>query len=84
LPRWPRAAAQEFPMNVLAFCSPGRPDWRWRIVDYNGETMEESSMGFATIALAVADGSERLQYRIDRDLAIAPRSSGPISFPRRR
>ena len=54
-------------MNVVAFSTPGHDDWRWRIVDYGGQTIEESSAGFATIALAVAAGAERLRNRTDRD-----------------
>jgi hypothetical protein len=54
-------------VNVFAFTSPRAPDWRWRIVDYGGETLEESSTGFSTLALAMAAGAERLHVRIDRD-----------------
>ncbi|HEU4369617.1 MAG TPA: hypothetical protein VFV05_15465 [Methylomirabilota bacterium] len=54
-------------MNVLAFSSPRTPDWRWRIVDAGGETLEESSTSFATIAEAMAAGTERLQVRTERD-----------------
>jgi len=54
-------------MNVLAFSSPRHPDWRWRIVDYGGVTIEESSLSYPTIAEAVAAGSAQLQMRIDRD-----------------
>jgi hypothetical protein len=54
-------------MNVLAFSSPRAPDWRWRIVDNGGETLEESSASFSTLALAMAAGAERLHVRIDRD-----------------
>ena len=54
-------------MNVLAFSTPRTPDWRWRIVDYGGETLEESATGFSTLALAMAAGTERLHVRIDRD-----------------
>ena len=54
-------------MNVLAFSTPRTPDWRWRIVDYGGETLEESSASCATLALAMAAGAERLHVRIDRD-----------------
>ena len=71
-------------MNVVAFSSPRWPDWRWRIVNYGGETVEESSTGFATIALAVAEGAERLRHHADRDLADPARVSGSISWRRRR
>ena len=54
-------------MNVYAFTSPRVPDWRWRIVDSGGETLEESATGFSTLALAMAAGTERLHVRIDRD-----------------
>lgn len=54
-------------MNVFAFSNPRAPDWRWRIVDYGGETLEESSTSFSTLALAMAAGTERLHARIDRD-----------------
>ena len=61
-------------MNVLAFSTPRRPDWRWRIVDYSGTTIQESSDGFATIAQAVAAGSEHLSQRHDRDRSDVVRS----------
>jgi hypothetical protein len=54
-------------VNVVAVSTPRTADWRWRIVDGAGETIEESSMGFATIALAMAAGAERLQRHRDRD-----------------
>jgi hypothetical protein len=54
-------------MHVLAISSPRAADWRWRIVDMGGETLEESSMTFATIALAMAAGEERLARRRDLD-----------------
>lgn len=54
-------------MNVLAFSTPRASDWRWRIVDFEGETLEESSASFPTIAEAVAAGTERLQLRRNRD-----------------
>jgi len=34
--------------------------WRWRIVNYAGEVIEESSETFVTIASAVAQGTKRL------------------------
>lgn len=47
-------------MQVTAFCNPARPEWRWRIVNYSGEMLEESYTSFPTIAAAVAQGTERL------------------------
>jgi len=47
-------------MQVTAISSPRYPEWRWRISDYAGETVEESHVGFASIAAAVAAGTQRL------------------------
>jgi len=47
-------------MQVTAFSTPAVPDWRWRIVNYAGEILEESHDSFSTIAAAVASGTERL------------------------
>jgi hypothetical protein len=47
-------------MQVTAFATPAAPDWRWRIVNYAGEIIEESRETFPTIAAAVARGTERL------------------------
>jgi hypothetical protein len=60
-------------MNVLAVSTPRHPDWRWRIIDYNGEMVEESYTGFPTIAAAVADGNERLQRHVEREAPILRR-----------
>jgi len=57
-------------MNVLAISIPGHPEWRWRIVDRHGRTVEESPTAFPTIAEAVAEGRERLQSHPDRDAPI--------------
>lgn len=46
-------------MNVLAFSTSRAGDWRWRIVNLRGETVEESSASFPTIAAAVAAGEGR-------------------------
>ena len=61
-------------MNVLAVTTPGQPDWRWRIVNYDGQTIEESYTGFPTIAAAVAEGNKRLRDHADRDAPIVRRS----------
>ena len=55
-------------MNVLAFAKAGGDAWRWRIVDYNSDTVEESSGTFTTIAEAVAAGTKRLREHTDRDV----------------
>ncbi len=47
-------------MQVAAFSTPTHPDWRWRIVNYAGEVIEESRDFFPTIAKAVSHGSRRL------------------------
>jgi len=41
-------------MQVTAISSPRYPEWRWRISDYAGETVEESHVGFPSIAAAVS------------------------------
>jgi hypothetical protein len=48
------------PVQVVAIATPGSRDWRWRIVDYSGGTMEESRETFASIATALASGTKRL------------------------
>jgi hypothetical protein len=55
-------------MNVLAFSTPRRANWRWRIVNYAGEIVEESEASFPTISSAVAEGAKRLEHMnaIDR------------------
>ena len=47
-------------MHVVAISSPRNPEWRWRIMNYGGEIVEESQAGFPSIAAAVAAGKERL------------------------
>ncbi len=72
-------------MNVLAFSTPHQPDWHWRIVNYGGETVEESTTGFATIAEAVAEGTVRMRHHADRDLAEPLHAARPpITWRRRR
>ena len=64
-------------MNVVAVSNPGHPDWRWRIVDHYGGTVEESPNAFPTIAAAVADGRGRLKHHADRDAPIVRRRWAP-------
>jgi hypothetical protein len=61
-------------MQVIAFATPTRPEWRWRIVDYAGDTIEESSNVFASIAAAVTAGAERLGKldAVDRSVRVNP------------
>ena len=47
-------------MQVTAFSTPAQPEWRWRIVNYAGEIIEESRESFPTIATAVQVGTKRL------------------------
>jgi hypothetical protein len=46
-------------MQVAAVSIPGSPGWRWRVVNYAGEMIEESREMFATIGIAVAHGKKR-------------------------
>ena len=52
-------------MLVSAISTPEYAGWRWRIVNYAGETVEESHGTFPTIARALAEGGLRLRA-IDR------------------
>ncbi len=72
-------------MNVFAFCTPRRPEWRWRIVNYAGEIIEESEATFPSIASAVAEGAKRLQSMdtVDRSTRPSPYVRQP-SYPRTR
>ena len=54
-------------MNVLAISTSRAPEWRWRIVDLQGETLEESSVKFPTIGAALAAGTEQLEVIRERD-----------------
>lgn len=47
-------------MQVVAFSTPNRPEWRWRIVNYAGDMVEESYETFASIGTAVTDGTRRM------------------------
>jgi hypothetical protein len=62
-------------MQVVAFCTPSFPDWRWRIVDYGGQMVEESSMRFPSIASALVEGTRRLRDMTDRALSGRPSSA---------
>jgi hypothetical protein len=44
----------------MAFNTPLRPEWRWRISSYTGEMIDESRERFPTIAAAVEEGTRIL------------------------
>ena len=58
-------------MQVFAFCSPQHPAWRWRIINYAGDTIEESHQVFSTIAAAIAQGTKRLGHMNVVDTSVA-------------
>jgi hypothetical protein len=71
-------------MQVTAFSTPMDPAWRWRIVNYAGETLEESRETFPTIASAVAQGTKRLLEMNIVDRSVAVRSHRSTSHLRGR
>jgi len=68
-------------MQVGAFSVPGRAGWRWRIINYAGETIEESRESFATIALAVESGTKRART-MDEDRSVPGRPYRTTSYLR--
>jgi hypothetical protein len=70
-------------MQVTAISTPRYPEWRWRITDYGGETVEESHVGFPSIAAAVAAGRERLVRMNEPDRPASPPPAWPSRFGRR-
>ena len=54
-------------MQVVAISSPTYPEWRWRILDYSGGTLEESRERYPTISAAVAAGTYQLVRMSDAD-----------------
>jgi hypothetical protein len=54
-------------MNVFAFSTPPTAEWRWRLVDEHGATLDESSARFPTMQEALAAGTEQLRVRRNRD-----------------
>lgn len=59
-------------MHVYAVCTTPNKGWRWRIMNYAGEVLEESRDTFATIATAVAHGSARLSKMKLVDRSVRP------------
>jgi hypothetical protein len=60
-------------MQVGAFATPSSGGWRWRIMDYAGEIVQESHSAFPTIGEAVAEGKKRLAEMNVVDRSVAPR-----------
>ncbi len=70
-------------MQVPAISTPRYPEWRWRITDYAGETVEESQASFPSIAAAVAAGTERLVTMNVVDRSDSTPRTWPPRFGRR-
>jgi hypothetical protein len=65
-------------MQVAAVTTPqDQSRWRWRIVNYAGELVEESRETFASIAGAIEQGSKRLQQMnvVDNSVPYQPHRS---------
>jgi hypothetical protein len=60
-------------MQVGAFATPTSGGWRWRIMDYAGEIVQESHSTFPTIGEAVAEGNKRLAEMNVVDRSVGPR-----------
>ena len=71
---------EEAHVQVTAFSTPARPEWRWRIVNYAGETIEESFSEFSSIAAAVANGTTRLTQlnQVDTSRPLTYRSTSHL------
>jgi hypothetical protein len=60
-------------VTAVAFSVPGKPGWRWRIVNYGGETIEESHSVFGTLALALDEGRGRLRDHAEQSAPLLRR-----------
>jgi hypothetical protein len=58
-------------MHVIAYSTPNRPDWTWRIINNAGEVVEESRARFPTISAAVSEGTGRLKQLNIKDTSTA-------------
>jgi hypothetical protein len=70
-------------MQVTAFSTPERPDWRWRIVNYAGEVLEESHTAFRTIPAAIAEGTKRMAEMNITDRSVPLARTRGSTFHRR-
>jgi hypothetical protein len=59
-------------MHVYAVSTPSRSGWRWRIMNYAGEVIEESKVSYSSVAAAVAEGGRRLTALNLTDNSIRP------------
>jgi hypothetical protein len=70
-------------MQVAAVSISGSPGWRWRVVNYAGELIEESRESFPTIHLAVTHGKKRHAEMDIVDRSVPPRDYRAAPFLRR-
>jgi hypothetical protein len=70
-------------MPLMAFSTPARPEWHWRITDASGTTVGESEIGFSTIAAAIAAGRRRLKTMPQPGPSELPKPARPLRFGRR-
>jgi hypothetical protein len=71
-------------MQVAAVSIPGSPGWRWRVVNYAGEMIEESRESFPTIHVAVAHGKKRHAEMDIVDRSVPTRAYRAVPFLGRR
>lgn len=71
-------------MQVIAYSTPDRPAWRWRIVSFAGDLVEESQDTFPTIRGAVARGALRLTEMNVIDRSVPPKPYRSTSHLRSR
>ena len=71
-------------MHVIAYSTPNRPDWTWRIINYAGEVVEESRTRFPTISVAVSEGTRRLKSLNIQDTSTAAKPGRCSTFHLRR
>lgn len=68
-------------MNIVAVSTPTSSGWRWRVVDYAGQVVEESHARFTAIAIALAEGAAWLRSRDDLESGnLARRAPQPPSY----
>jgi hypothetical protein len=66
-------------MHVYAVSTPSAKGWRWRIMNYAGEVIEESRRTYSSVAAAVTEGGQRLA-----ELKVVDHSVRPNPFRVRR